>query len=69
MNNYFYKIFNKELEKKFNFDNDKNFEVSLFKKSSNFYIHLYNYFLLNDLTNIFMEYNLILDNQINYKYD
>jgi hypothetical protein len=29
MNNYFYNIFNKELEKKINFDNDKNFEVSL----------------------------------------
>ena len=57
------------IEKSIHFENDKNFEVSLFKKSSNFYIHLYNYFLLNDFTNIFMEYNLILDNQINYKYD
>jgi hypothetical protein len=27
-----------------------------------FYDYLYNHFLLNDFTNIFMEYNLILEN-------
>jgi hypothetical protein len=57
------------IEKSIHFENDKNFEVFLIKNSIHFYDYLCDYFLLNDLTNIFIEYNLILDNQINYKYD
>lgn len=52
------------INKSLDFENDKNFELFLIRKSINFYDYLYSYFLLNDLTNIFMEYNLILDNQI-----
>lgn len=52
------------IEKSLDFENDKNFELFLIKKSIHFYDYLCDYFLLNDLTNIFIEYNLILDNQI-----